>query len=380
MRKILFLIIFSAFANLLSFAYDFSAENFNFNFIGSSDNVVLCSQVETTPNVAIPATVTFRGRTFNITNIANGAFRGCNIESVTIPEGVKEIGDNAFRNTKIQQVIMPNSLQKIGEYAFANCPNLKYIEFGKGIVSSRYYRPLQYTFADDNNIEKIVFRGDRPPYHITDYPAFSNTARQFAQIYVPLNGYLHFAKSQWDYCFAKPTLTYTPKGEKPEVVPYAMFYWNNSNVSISHSVKGVRYTFDGDTPIENPCELIIEGVKDEHGNIIYKLQFSLYGNSKYDTFYTYTNQNSDFNRFNGERWFISDPDSDPSKYSILVNFYNGKFSEPKKFLGSYSKNSYKKVDAPIMKVSLDDGKEIREYEFKITELPNGFITLEQPVN
>ena len=95
------------------YGYDFSSDNFNFNFIGSSDNVVLCSPIETTSDINIPASISFRGRNFNVVIIADNAFRGRSIQSVVIPEGITEIGHNAFRNTNIQQIIMPNSLQRI---------------------------------------------------------------------------------------------------------------------------------------------------------------------------------------------------------------------------------------------------------------------------
>lgn len=379
MKSFIFSLIIAIFTPLIANAYDFTTENFNFNFIGSTNDVVLCSQVETTPNVTIPSTISFRGRTFNITVIANGAFRGRDVQSVVIPEGVKTIGDNAFRNTEIQQIIIPNSVQEIGEYAFANCPNLSYVEFGKGIISSRYVRSLRYTFADDDNIERIVFRGKRPPYHIDDFPAFTNMAKQFAQVYVPINGYLHFKKSQWGTNFAKPISVYSPDGEAPDVVPYAIYFWEDEKVDTTHRIKGVRYVYKGDTPVEIPAELILEEMNGPTGGKIVRMTFNTkMGNGDFpiasQTFYSFINS-SKFSEITGKNWTIVDADADPSVENIKVNFYNGKFAEPKKFLGSYSNGSFKKVDASIMKVIIEAGGNLSDFqgEFKVTEMPEELL-------
>ena len=40
------------------------------------------------------------------------------LESIVIPNSVREIGDNAFENNNLKSVILPNSLNRIGSYAF----------------------------------------------------------------------------------------------------------------------------------------------------------------------------------------------------------------------------------------------------------------------
>ena len=364
------------------YGYDFSSDNFNFNFIGSSDNVVLCSPIETTSDINIPASISFRGRNFNVVIIADNAFRGRSIQSVVIPEGITEIGHNAFRNTNIQQIIMPNSLQRIGEYAFANCENLKYIEFGTNIISSRYSRTLRYTFADDDNIEKIVFRGTRPPLNFNDYPAFSNVTKQFAQVLVPLNGYFNFLASPWKYTFAKPIIPYIPEGTTPEIVPYAMYFWDDSKVSSTHHVKGLRYEYKDNVPVEIPAELVIEKMQDKHGAYIVKITFyANVGNKDFrvpaQTFYSYWGADDKPNNIKAYYWTIIDADEDPRERSISIDFYEGKFPIPKKILGGYIKDSYKKIDTKIMKVVINAEGNLVDYqgEFRITEISNDAITI-----
>ena len=47
------------------------------------------------------------------------------MKSVTLPEGLKEIGDNAFARTNLSALTLPSTLKKIGNRAFAEMPLLK---------------------------------------------------------------------------------------------------------------------------------------------------------------------------------------------------------------------------------------------------------------
>ena len=49
-------------------------------------------------------------------------------ETVTVPEGVREIASNAFAyNTTVKEVILPSTLEKIGDNAFVHCYSLEKI-------------------------------------------------------------------------------------------------------------------------------------------------------------------------------------------------------------------------------------------------------------
>ena len=54
--------------------------------------------------------------------IGEGVFEGSNIFSVTLPEGLLQIGSRAFKNCKnLAKINMPNTLTLIGDEAFAGC-------------------------------------------------------------------------------------------------------------------------------------------------------------------------------------------------------------------------------------------------------------------
>lgn len=50
-----------------------------------------------------------------------------NTSSITLPEGMIQIGEEAFAHSGIREVSLPSSLKLIKKYAFKNCSNLKHI-------------------------------------------------------------------------------------------------------------------------------------------------------------------------------------------------------------------------------------------------------------
>ena len=62
-----------------------------------------------------------------ITEIGNATFHGCqNLVNITIPEGVTDIGDFAFINcSSLETIAIPNSVMYIGDCVFANCRSLR---------------------------------------------------------------------------------------------------------------------------------------------------------------------------------------------------------------------------------------------------------------
>lgn len=58
------------------------------------------------------------------------------IQSITISEGITDIGELAFYHCEnLESVTLPDSLLSIGDYAFAGCKNLKQVLFGNALKS-----------------------------------------------------------------------------------------------------------------------------------------------------------------------------------------------------------------------------------------------------
>ena len=113
-------------------AYDFMVDSLAYNINSDSTTVTVTyisiKQYENYPgltSVDIPEEVIFNGKTYSVTAIGQTAFWDTSIESVEIPNTVKEIGVAAFnRCSYLASIIIPNSVISIGESAFANCWSL----------------------------------------------------------------------------------------------------------------------------------------------------------------------------------------------------------------------------------------------------------------
>ena len=85
-----------------------------------------------------------------VTRIGERAFEYRTFASVTIPEGVTDIGAYAFFTCdSLESVAIPDSVTRIGEYAFADCSGLTAI-VPRGSFAERYCEEngIRYTFPD----------------------------------------------------------------------------------------------------------------------------------------------------------------------------------------------------------------------------------------
>ncbi|MBO7239163.1 MAG: leucine-rich repeat domain-containing protein, partial [Bacteroidaceae bacterium] len=99
-------------------------------------------------NITIPQKVTYKGVSYKVTGIGDGAFYECydltsvkipnsvtsignlafsyctGLTSVTIPGSVKTIDANAFYNSGLESITIPNSVTSIESFAFGDCSAL----------------------------------------------------------------------------------------------------------------------------------------------------------------------------------------------------------------------------------------------------------------
>ena len=90
-------------------------------------------------NLRIPAAA----EELSLSDIAPGAFRGlANLKTLTIEDGLEEIGDEAFRDCRsLLTAEIAKSVYKIGAGAFENCCNLKIADLPEGLeeITSRAF-------------------------------------------------------------------------------------------------------------------------------------------------------------------------------------------------------------------------------------------------
>ena len=82
------------------------------------EDLLFCyTSIET---ITIPSTVE---------KIGESAFERCkNLETVTLNEGLKEIGAYAFMYSSIESITIPSTVKEIGNEAFSECSNLTRID------------------------------------------------------------------------------------------------------------------------------------------------------------------------------------------------------------------------------------------------------------
>lgn len=155
--------------------------------VADSDNNYVCvgngepSSIDewTEGSIVIPHTVVGSdGIEYQVKGLSDMAFFGCYaINSITMPEGITNIGNTAFYQcTELTSVSLPESLQSIGEEAFLFCENLPEVIIPQNVTSIG----LSAFYGCDNLTEVTVAWTE--PIAI-DEECFSNAAN--ATLYVP---------------------------------------------------------------------------------------------------------------------------------------------------------------------------------------------------
>ena len=210
--KLLVLAFIASLASTAS-AYDFMAGGLAYNINADGNSVTVTYENSSSPrytnasgSLTIPSTVTYSGKTYTVTAIAQSAFDGCsgftgslNIPnsvtsigdyaflycsgftgSLTIPNSVTSIGEGAFeRCSGFTSVNIPNSVTEIGQSSFSGCSGLTQLELGSGLKDIG-----SGAFSDCPSIAHIICHRDRPAV-IADESAFNTSIYSTATVHVP---------------------------------------------------------------------------------------------------------------------------------------------------------------------------------------------------
>ena len=103
-------------------------------------------------NLYIHDEVVHKGKTYKTVAIESEAFAGWDIQSVYIPEGVREIGDQAFRRCqKVLSLDIPMSVEEIGIKCFDDMKSLKSLS-----VSGNIKKISHNAFTSCRGLKKIT--------------------------------------------------------------------------------------------------------------------------------------------------------------------------------------------------------------------------------
>lgn len=105
---------------------------------GSNGTVTVIGTVKDKKKVTIPATVKIEGKTYKVTAIAKGTFKGdTKLTTLVIGSNVTTIGANAFAGcAKLKKVTIGAKVKTIGKKAFYNCKSLKSIKIKSKLLTS----------------------------------------------------------------------------------------------------------------------------------------------------------------------------------------------------------------------------------------------------
>ena len=115
----LFLMLAAASAN----AYDAYIDGIYYNLNSDTKQAEVTSgDSEYNGSVVIPETVTYDGKTYNVTSIGDWAFFNQGLSSVTIGNNVTSIGTEAFVYCyNLESITIPKRVTSIGDDAFKGC-------------------------------------------------------------------------------------------------------------------------------------------------------------------------------------------------------------------------------------------------------------------
>ena len=100
-----------------------------------------------------------------VTKIGNNAFLECtSLKSVVIGEGVTEIGEHAFRNCEsLTSVVIPEGVKEIGEEAFCWCKSLESVVIPEGVTEIG-----DGAFEGYESLTSLEFGGTRAQWEAID--------------------------------------------------------------------------------------------------------------------------------------------------------------------------------------------------------------------
>ena len=140
-------------------AYDFEIDGLYYNVLSIDTLTVEVTSGENkySGNIVVPSQINFKDRIFKVIRIGDHAFYQCQIQSISLPESIKEISSGAFYGCyQLQGITFPGSLELIGEAAFYRCRQLQSIT-----IPSNVNIIGQICFSECSNLQIVKFNDSR---------------------------------------------------------------------------------------------------------------------------------------------------------------------------------------------------------------------------
>lgn len=177
----------------------FTVNNFTFTVQNAENRSVSLTKYTGTTDkeVTVPAEISYNNDTYNIKEIAFGAFKGAStIEKVTLADGIEVIAWSAFTECKkLKNITLPSSLIHIAENAFSDCAALNEIIIPANVSLG------SNVFNNCSSLTKVVI-GEG--LEILPEGTFSNCT-SLSSVSLP-NSLTEISMSAFSYCSSLKTL------------------------------------------------------------------------------------------------------------------------------------------------------------------------------
>lgn len=110
------------------------------------------------------------------TKIEQYAFKDCRyLETVALPDTLKEIGNNAFEECEsLKNIVLPDSITFIGEEAFSGCSSLTSVNIPKGVATLS-----AQVFNDCTSLGKVYLHEELKSIHGTSFLGVNIVSAEF---------------------------------------------------------------------------------------------------------------------------------------------------------------------------------------------------------
>lgn len=144
-------------------AYDFEVDGIYYSALSLDDLTcqVVAGDKNYRGNIEIPTEATYNNHRFSVIRIGESAFSWClALDSVKIPNSIKEIGKEAFAYCdSLTSVNLPNSISEIGDGAFVYCRSLTSITIPDSVTKIKtatfYYCESLTSLTIPNSVTEI---------------------------------------------------------------------------------------------------------------------------------------------------------------------------------------------------------------------------------
>ena len=120
--------------------------------LGTGNSSRLAVDADYEGELTIPATFTYSGETYTVTEVSPYAFYNCKLSAIDLPENVLSIGESAFYGcTSLTEITGAENLSSINSYAFNGCSSLTSIFIPKSVNSIG-----DYVFQGCTSLSQVI--------------------------------------------------------------------------------------------------------------------------------------------------------------------------------------------------------------------------------